>query len=97
SAHWTIEGAATSQFENHLRAILGWPLGDTRALGHAAMVNLIGTMPDRDALLALPDVHLHVYGKTARTGRKLGHCTLVAATARDRDRLLRRVQRRLRP
>jgi len=97
SAHWTIEGAVTSQFENHLRAILGWPLGDTRALGHAAMVNLIGTMPDRDALLALPDVHLHVYGKTARTGRKLGHCTLVAATARDRDRLLRRVQRRLRP
>ena len=68
SGHWTIEGAATSQFENHLRAILGWPLGDTRALGHAAMVNLIGTMPDRDALLALPGVHLHDYGKTPRTG-----------------------------
>ncbi len=89
SGHWTIEGAATSQFENHLRAILGWPLGDTRALGHAAMVNLIGTMPDRDALLALPGVHLHDYGKTPRPGRKLGHCTLVAATsAVDRDRLL---------
>jgi 5-(carboxyamino)imidazole ribonucleotide synthase len=61
------------------------------------MVNLIGTMPDRDAVLALPGVHLHAYGKTPRTGRKLGHCTLVAVTARDRDRLLRRVQRRLRP
>jgi 5-(carboxyamino)imidazole ribonucleotide synthase len=77
SAHWTIEGAATSQFENHLRAILGWPLGDTRALGHAAMVNLIGTMPDRDALLALQDVHLHVYGKEPRQGRKLGHLTFL--------------------
>ena len=96
SGHWTIEGAATSQFENHLRAILGWPLGSTRALGHAAMVNLIGTMPDRDAILALPGVHLHDYGKTPRPGRKLGHCTIVAAAARDRDRLLRRVERRLR-
>src|SRR6185503_15586154 len=95
SGHWTIEGAATSQFENHLRAILGWPLGSTRALGHAAMVNLIGTMPDRDAVLALPGVHLHDYGKTPRPGRKLGHCTIVAASARDRDRLLRRVERRL--
>jgi 5-(carboxyamino)imidazole ribonucleotide synthase len=96
SGHWTIEGAATSQFENHLRAILGWPLGSTRALGHAAMVNLIGTMPDRDVVLALPGVHLHDYGKTPRPGRKLGHCTIVAAAARDRDRLLRRVERRLR-
>ena len=96
SGHWTIEGSATSQFENHLRAILGWPLGSTRALGHAAMVNLIGTMPDRDAVLALPGVHLHDYGKTPRPGRKLGHCTIVAAAARDRDRLLRRVERRLR-
>jgi 5-(carboxyamino)imidazole ribonucleotide synthase len=95
SGHWTIEGAATSQFENHLRAILGWPLGDTRALGHAAMLNLVGTMPERDALLALPGVHLHDYGKTPRPGRKLGHCTIVAAAARDRDRLLRRVVRHL--
>jgi 5-(carboxyamino)imidazole ribonucleotide synthase len=96
SGHWTIEGAATSQFENHLRAILGWPLGDTRPLGHCAMVNLIGTMPARQALLALPGVHLHDYGKTARAGRKLGHCTLVAETAGARDRLLRQVERRLR-
>jgi 5-(carboxyamino)imidazole ribonucleotide synthase len=95
SGHWTIEGAVTSQFENHLRAILGWPLGETRALGHAAMVNLIGTMPDRGSLLALPGVHLHDYGKTPRPGRKLGHCTILAAAAGDRDRLLRQVERRL--
>ncbi len=97
SGHWTIEGATTSQFENHLRAILGWPLGDTRPLGHAAMVNFIGALPDRAALLGLPGVHLHDYGKTARPGRKLGHCTIVASTARERDRLLRQVERRLRP
>jgi 5-(carboxyamino)imidazole ribonucleotide synthase len=95
SGHWTIEGAATSQFENHLRAILGWPLGDTRPLGHAAMVNLIGALPDRASLLGLPGVHLHDYGKAARPGRKLGHCTVVAATAGARDRLLRQLQRRL--
>src|SRR4030095_6850995 len=96
SGHWTIEGAATSQFENHLRAILGWPLGETRALGHAAMVHLIGTTPAPDRLLGLPGVHLHDYGKTPRPDRKLGHCTIVAASAGDRDRLLKRLERRLR-
>jgi 5-(carboxyamino)imidazole ribonucleotide synthase len=95
SGHWTIEGAVTSQFENHLRAILGWPLGDTRPLGHAAMVNLVGTMPDRAALLGLPGVHLHDYGKVPRPGRKLGHCTVVATTASERERRLRLLQRRL--
>jgi len=87
SGHWTIEGAVTSQFENHLRAILDLPLGSTRARGHAAMVNLIGRMPDRERLLAVPGLHLHDYGKSERPGRKLGHCTLVAdsATARDRS------------
>jgi 5-(carboxyamino)imidazole ribonucleotide synthase len=93
SGHWTIEGAATSQFENHLRAILGLPLGDTRALGHAAMVNFIGEMPAREPLLALPGVHFHDYGKEPRAGRKLGHCTILAATTVERDRLLRRVLR----
>ena len=63
SGHWTIEGAATSQFENHLRAILGLPLGDTRPLGHCAMVNFIGRLPPRDEVLALPGVHWHDYGK----------------------------------
>jgi 5-(carboxyamino)imidazole ribonucleotide synthase len=93
SGHWTIEGAVTSQFENHLRAILGWPLGETRAVGHAAMVNFIGTMPDRDRVLALPRTHHHDYGKAPRAGRKLGHCTIVARTASDRDETLRRLQR----
>jgi 5-(carboxyamino)imidazole ribonucleotide synthase len=93
SGHWTIEGAATSQFENHLRAVLGMPLGETRAVGHAAMVNFIGRMPDRDRVLALPGAHHHDYGKAPRPGRKLGHCTIVARTAAERDRTLGRLLR----
>jgi 5-(carboxyamino)imidazole ribonucleotide synthase len=93
SGHWTIEGAATSQFENHLRAILGLPLGDTRAVGHAAMVNFIGSMPQRARVLALPGVHHHDYGKAPRPGRKLGHATVVAPTATARDALVRRLLR----
>jgi 5-(carboxyamino)imidazole ribonucleotide synthase len=89
SGHWTIEGAETSQFENHLRGVLGWPLGATAARGHAAMVNLIGTMPDRRLLLAQPGAHLHDYAKDPRPGRKLGHCTLVDAS---RARLVQRVE-----
>ena len=88
SGHWTIEGAETSQFENHLRAVLGWPLGDTRPRGHAAMLNLIGALPPRDAVLAVPGSHLHTYGKGSRPGRKVGHCTLVDT---DRSRLLQRL------
>ena len=94
SGHWTIEGAETSQFENHLRAILGLPLGPTAARGFAAMRNFVGRMPDRARALAVPGLHLHDYGKTeARPGRKLGHATVVAASARARDALLRRLQR----
>jgi 5-(carboxyamino)imidazole ribonucleotide synthase len=93
SGHWTIEGAVTSQFENHLRAIMGLPLGETRAVGHSVMVNFIGTMPDRDRVLALPGAHHHDYGKAPRPGRKLGHCTIVARTAAERDRTLRRLLR----
>jgi 5-(carboxyamino)imidazole ribonucleotide synthase len=78
SGHWTIEGAATSQFEQHLRAICGLPLGDVGARGYAAMVNLVGHVPDIADLLAVPGTHVHVYGKEARPGRKLGHVTLVA-------------------
>jgi 5-(carboxyamino)imidazole ribonucleotide synthase len=95
SGHWTIEGAATSQFENHLRAILGLPLGDTSPVGHCAMVNFIGQLPARDSILALPGVHWHDYGKEPRPGRKIGHCTVVAASAVERDRLVRKVLRRL--
>jgi 5-(carboxyamino)imidazole ribonucleotide synthase len=81
SGHWTIEGAATSQFENHLRAILGLPLGQTHALGDAALVNLIGRVPPLHELLRVPGAHVHLYGKAPRPGRKLGHVTLVGAAA----------------
>jgi 5-(carboxyamino)imidazole ribonucleotide synthase len=81
SGHWTIEGAECSQFENHLRAILGWPLGSTRARGYSAMVNLIGSDAGTDALLAMPGVHVHLYGKEPRQWRKLGHVTLCAQDA----------------
>lgn len=93
SGHWTIEGAETSQFENHVRAIAGLPLGSTRPRGHAVMVNLIGRMPGREALLRLPGAHLHDYDKSPRPGRKLGHLTAVAATARQRDRAALRLLR----
>ncbi len=76
SGHWTIEGAETSQFENHLRAIQGLPLGATTPVGYAAMVNFIGSIPKSEQVLALPGAHLHDYGKEARPGRKLGHVTL---------------------
>jgi len=95
SGHWTIEGAVTSQFENHLRAIAGLPLGSTAAVGHAAMINLIGRMPGIDSVLSQPGVHLHDYGKQPRPGRKLGHCTLVSATADDRNRRTRSLLRHL--
>ena len=78
SGHWTIEGADTSQFENHLRAITRLPLGSTRARGASAMVNLIGSVPSLGAMAAAPGVHVHLYGKAARPGRKLGHVTLCA-------------------
>ena len=95
SGHWTIEGAVTSQFENHVRAIAGLPLGDTSPVGHAGMVNLISRMPPRQALLAVPGLHLHDYGKSERPGRKLGHCTLVAPGARERDQRVRQLLRAL--
>ncbi|HHW4680352.1 MAG TPA: 5-(carboxyamino)imidazole ribonucleotide synthase, partial [Xylella taiwanensis] len=78
SGHWTIEGAETSQFENHLRAVLGLPLGSTERRGYACMLNWLGVMPDQHALLAVPGVHWHDYGKQPRDGRKVGHATLRA-------------------
>lgn len=78
SGHWTIEGAATSQFENHLRAILGLPLGSTAAIGYSAMLNCIGDLPEPAAVLAVPGTHYHAYGKAPRPGRKVGHVTLWA-------------------
>lgn len=78
SGHWTIEGAETSQFENHMRAILGLPLGGTEAVAHSAMVNFTGYLPGVEELLSVPKVHLHAYGKEPRPGRKLGHATVRA-------------------
>ncbi len=77
SGHWTIEGAETSQFENHLRAVTGLPLGSTTVRGSSVMMNLIGTAPDTVAVAAVAGAHLHLYGKEPRPGRKLGHVTIV--------------------
>ncbi|HET7587586.1 MAG TPA: 5-(carboxyamino)imidazole ribonucleotide synthase [Gammaproteobacteria bacterium] len=85
SGHWTIEGAETSQFENHIRAVADLPLGDTKPVGHSAMVNFLGEMPPLDAVLKIPGAHYHDYGKSPRPGRKLGHCTLRAATREELD------------
>jgi len=89
SGHWTIEGAETSQFANHLRAISNLPLGSTTCRGHVGMLNLIGEIPDAVRRPLEPGCWLHDYGKTPREGRKLGHLTTVAASAEDRDRRLR--------
>lgn len=78
SGHWTIEGAAINQFQNHLRAICGWPLGSTAVHGFVAMLNLLSAAPPPDRLLDLPGVYLHLYGKRPLPGRKLGHVTCVA-------------------
>jgi 5-(carboxyamino)imidazole ribonucleotide synthase len=92
SGHWTIEGAETSQFENHVRAITGMPLGDTSARGPCAMVNCIGAMPDAAEVLRIPGAHVHDYGKSPRPGRKLGHVTITAPDGDAlEDRLVRAV------
>ena len=91
SGHWTIDGAETSQFENHIRAITGMPLGGTAAKHEALMFNWIGELPNRDLALSIPGLHWHDYGKTARPGRKIGHATLTADTRQElaiRARLL---------
>jgi 5-(carboxyamino)imidazole ribonucleotide synthase len=85
SGHWTIEGCVTSQFENHLRAITALPLGSTRAVGHSAMINFLGNMPDKAALLGIEGLAYHDYGKEPRPGRKVGHCTILKKAAKDRN------------
>lgn len=90
SGHWTIEGAPCSQFENHVRAVLGLPLGDTSSLGVNVMFNWIGELPESAPVLAEPRAHWHDYGKEPRAGRKVGHATVCAFTAEEmRDRLAR--------
>ena len=81
SGHWSIEGAECSQFENHLRAIAGLPLGSTALRGHSAMVNFIGAAPDNAAMAPIPGVHIHHYGKTPKPQRKVGHATVTADSA----------------
>ncbi len=78
SAHWTIDGSITSQFENHLRAVCNLPLGDTTMRGQALMLNWIGQMPSMAEFLGIAGLRWHDYGKRARPGRKVGHATLVA-------------------
>ena len=95
SGHWSIEGAPCSQFENHVRAVLGLPLGDTAALGHSVMLNWIGELPDATPVLAEPRAHWHDYGKSPRAGRKVGHATLCAETRAQLSERLERVARAL--
>ncbi|WP_295364867.1 5-(carboxyamino)imidazole ribonucleotide synthase [Arenimonas sp.] len=95
SGHWTIEGAETSQFQNHLRAVLGLPLGDVRAVGHSCMLNWIGEMPAAAPVLAEPGGHWHDYGKSPREGRKVGHATLRAETPAELAAALERVGKAL--
>jgi len=87
SGHWTIEGAVTSQFEQHLRAVCGWPLGATDHRP-TAMVNLIGALPDVEAVLGVPGAHLHPYGKAPRPARKIGHVTVPADRLSALERVL---------
>lgn len=95
SGHWSVEGAATSQFENHVRAITGLPLGSTEIPKPVGMLNLVGSVPDRATVLSKDaqsrQVHLHLYGKTPMPGRKLGHVTVIGETAVERDALLQSI------
>jgi 5-(carboxyamino)imidazole ribonucleotide synthase len=88
SGHWTIEGSETSQFENHLRAVLNLPLGSPSTRGFSAMLNLIGDVPDWAQTLRQRNLHLHWYGKTPKPNRKLGHLTLRCDTEAERDQIL---------
>lgn len=89
SGHYSIEGSETSQFENHVRAVCGLPLGPTRPVGHAVMVNLIGAQPPVAELLSVEGAHVHLYAKSSRPGRKIGHVTLVGT---DPAEVARRAQ-----
>ena len=90
SGHWTLDGARASQFENHIRAVTGMPLAPPCVPGPAAMINLIGQIPDVNALAAIPGAHIHVYDKAPRPGRKLGH---VNVTGDDEEAVMQTVER----
>jgi 5-(carboxyamino)imidazole ribonucleotide synthase len=95
SGHWTIEGAITSQFENHVRAVVGLPLGDTSLRMPSVMLNWIGELPDAKAILGESDAHWHDYGKAPRAGRKVGHATVCARTNAELAERLVRIGRAL--
>jgi len=95
SGHWSIEGAVCSQFENHVRAVLGLPLGSTAPRGISVMLNWIGELPDARAVLSEPGAHWHDYGKSPRAGRKVGHATLCAQSPGEMAERLARVGRAL--
>ena len=95
SGHWTIEGAETSQFENHLRAILGLPLGVTTLRGRSVMYNVLGHIPDVKRVVAIEGAHLHLYGKAPTEKRKVGHVTLVAQTTTGAERGAREIAQAL--
>ncbi|MGP1346903.1 MAG: 5-(carboxyamino)imidazole ribonucleotide synthase [Phycisphaerales bacterium] len=100
SGHWTIEGAPTSQFANHIRAITGLPLGDTGApstIAPIGMLNCIGRMPDRTRTLEVPALAMHDYDKPPRPGRKVGHLTLRADTPAQLHERMDACERLLKP
>jgi len=92
SGHWTIEGAECSQFENHLRAITGLPLGSTAKTGESAMVNFIGSVPAVEQLAAIEDCHIHHYGKAFKAGRKVGHATIRSSNHERLQQQLKKLQ-----
>lgn len=92
SGHWTIEGAQTSQFENHLRAILNLPLGSVELYGNCYLFNLLGKEPSLEACLRIPGVHYHTYGKEPVVGRKLGHLTYIASDKIDCTEFLKTIK-----
>ncbi|MBB3104296.1 5-(carboxyamino)imidazole ribonucleotide synthase [Azomonas macrocytogenes] len=97
SGHWSIEGAQCSQFENHLRAVTGLPLGSTAKVGESAMLNLIGEVPAPNRIIAIDDCHLHHYGKAFKAGRKVGHATLRCADRPALERAITAVQALIEP
>lgn len=92
SGHWTMDGCGTSQFENHVRAVVGLPLGDIGPIAETTMVNLVGGLPDSAQVLAIPGAHLHLYDKEPRAGRKVGHVNVIELGA-DADSLQDRAAR----
>jgi len=93
SGHWSIEGARTSQFENHIRAITASPLGETACLNqYCAMVNIIGEHGPVEKVLELSNAHLHLYGKSERKGRKLGHITVTANSLNELNTTLKALE-----